>query len=306
MVRNIEAIWIVLCQLLVASCIQEDPTEPCEEEEVVDVNVADLLPDSLASFEGLKMYTASLVFYPASGGAPINGKIAGNTGKVSIPHGRYSFLIYTSDFYELDANFYRGMEHPETAEAYARQSSDGRTSVVEEPDPLFCLFLENIDPDEQTTPISLKLIPRVYTYRFRIKVEGIEHLQSATARVTGMYTSVYLKDGRHHEEEAADVLVHMKKEMTDSGQGYIYGAFRSFGSHQRSDVKHHISITLNNGETKVVELDDLTIPIKAMPRGGEIVIKQKIVIEDNGGNGQTGGFNPDVIDWDENEVPLPI
>ena len=305
---HIEIIGILTFQLLVTSCIYEDLLDSCEKEEekeIVNVKITDFLPDSLMSFENLKMRTASLIFYPVSGGPSVTERISSDTGKVSISHGRYSLLIYTSDFFELDAVFYRGMEHPETAEAYTRQSVDGEISIVEEPDPLFCSYTENFDPDEQAERITVELVPRVYTYRFKIKVEGMQYLQSAAAKVTGFYTSVYLKDGHHREGESAVIQVKLKKEVINANEGYIYGEFRSFGTDQNSDVNHHISIALNNGETKVVKLDDLTKSIKALPHGGEIIIKQKIVIKDNGDNGQGGYFDPGVVDWDDIVIPVP-
>ena len=46
-------------------------------------------------------------------------------------------MAYTSDFNELDANFYRGLEDLENAESYTKQSSRPGSTGIEEPDPLF-------------------------------------------------------------------------------------------------------------------------------------------------------------------------
>lgn len=302
---NIAIIGILTFQLLVASCVCEEPLELFKEKHVLNTKITEFLPDSLMSFENLKMRTASMVFYPASGGSPVTETIGSDDGQVSLSQGRYSLLIYTSDFFELDAVFYRGMESPETAEAYTRQSVDGENSIAQEPDPLFSSYTEDFSINEQSDSISVALIPRVYTYRFKISVEGIQYLQSAMAKVTGFYTSAYLKDGRHRESESAAVLVKLKKETVNTSEGYIYGEFRSFGAHQGGDVKHRISVALNNGGTKVVELDDLTKSIKALPRGGEIVIEQKIVIKNNGGSEGGGDFNPGILDWEYTVIPLP-
>ena len=233
--------------------------------------------------------------------------MSGENGKISLPCDFYSLLIYTSDFFELDANYYRGMEYPETTESYVRQQIENGIIYVDEPDPLFSSYVENYNPEKSFEKLSVTLRPRVFTYRFKIAVEGIQYLQSATATVTGMYTSAFLKDGHHREDEEGAMNVVLKKTGVnpEKNEGYLYGEFRSFGPHQRKDVKHHISIALTNDETKVVELDDLTTPIKSLTRGGEFVIKQKIVIKDNGGSEQGSDFNPGVVDWEDIEIPVP-
>ena len=310
-------VWAVALQIGFVGCVREFPQEECKEKETVQVEVADLLPDSLASFEDLRMRSVNLIFYPVSGENPIKGSIVDTTGSISVPHGKYSLLIYSSDFFDLDGLFYRGIEQPETAEAYTHQHTRSDLVMqIEEPDPLFCFYTDDFDPenqkeeeeneaDEQPVHVSVVLIPLVYTYRFKIRVEGLQNFRSATAIVTGMYTSVFLTNSCHREDEAAAMQVKMKKSTESASEGFIYGEFRSFGSHQRNDVNHHISIVFNNDETKIVELDDLTIPIKSIPHGGEIVIKQKIVIKDSDG-GEEGAFDPKVYDWDDVVIPLPV
>lgn len=306
--NRITIILAVIFQLCVVSCIRDnEPCDECEKKETVDVAITDLLPDSLATFEDLNMRTASMVLYPSSGKSSFAQTLYGENGKISLPCDSYSLLIYTSDFFELDANYYRGMEQPETAESYVRQQIENGIIYVDEPDPLFSSYIENYNPEESSEKLSVTLRPRVFTYRFKIAVEGIQYLQSAMATVTGMYTSAFLKDGHHREGEEGTMRVVLKKTEVnpEKNEGYLYGEFRSFGPHQRKDVKHHISISLSNGETKVVELDDLTTPIKSLTRGGEILIKQKIVIKDNGSGGQGGDFNPGVVDWEDIEIPVP-
>ena len=62
-------------------------------------------------------------------------------------------------------------------------------------------------------------------------------------------------------------------------------------------------LTFVNGRTIRVQLDDISPEIKKLTKGGEIVIDQKIVInvDDTG-----AGFVPEVEDWEEEEVVIPI
>lgn len=305
-------VWVIILQICIAGCVRDEPTE--EDKKTVKVEITDLLPDSLGDFGNLKMRSVSLTFYSLTDETVTSQTLTGSSGEAKIPNGQYSLLIYSSDFFELDGLFYRGMNRPNTAEAYARQYTRSDKSIfMYEPDPLFCFYVDNIDTNSlnangrsASTPslFSVTLSPLVYKYRFQIIVEGIKYLHSATAIVTGLYASVFLKDGHHRDEEVAQQVV-LRKKTDASGVDYIYGEFLSFGSNQRKDVNHHIYIVLNIDETKIVDLGNLTEEIKKLPCGGEIKINQKIVI--HGSGEEPGGvFDPVVTDWDDVVIPLPI
>ena len=77
----------------------------------------------------------------------------------------------------------------------------------------------------------------------------------------------------------------------------------SFGPHQDDQVKKSMVLTFINGRTISVQLDDISPEIKRLVKGGEIIITQKIVINvgDDG-----SGFTPEVEDWEEENVVIPI
>lgn len=305
-------VWVIILQICMAGCVRDESPE--EESQTVKVEITDLLPDSLGTYGDLKMRSVSLTFYSLTDEVVYNQTLTGSSGQANIPNGRYSLLIYSSDFFELDGLFYRGMNRPNTAEAYAKQYTRADTLVlIQEPDPLFCFYVDDFNPNSEkalsrstsnSSHFSVALTPLVYKYRFQVWVEGIQYLHSATAIITGLYSSVFLKDGSHRDEQVAQ-QVRLNKKSDASGLDFIYGEFRSFGSSQRNDVNHHIYIVLNNDETKIVDLGDLTEEIKKIPHGGEIKIKQKIVIH---GSGEIpgGGFDPAVTDWDDVVIPLPV
>lgn len=299
---------LVLLVILLVSC-RKELSDNCDDtqEMIVEVKITDLLPDYLNSFEELDLRSVSVWFYTTDGSTVINKKITGNDGSFSIPYGKYSVFIFSSDFYELDAVLYRGEKTTQSYEAYVRQYTENGTLFANEPDPLFCTYVEEFVIDRSFEMLPVKLTPLVYTYRFQILVEGIDYLSGASATVSGMYTSAFLKDGSHRTTESASMKVPITKALTKDTEGYLQGEFRSFGSHQGSDVKHKITLALSNGvTTKVVELDDLTDKIKSLPRGGEIVITQKIVITNGGGGGGDGDYNPGITDWDDIVIQLPI
>lgn len=244
------------------------------------------------------------IFISYDDGSITAGRTKDTDVGISLSPGKYDVLVYTSDFNELDAVFYRGMDNFYTAEAYTRQTT--RTIAasydITEPDPLFCKILSNVevvaDPDGNNQLFQVKLEPRSFQYCISIVVEGIEHLRSATLQIGGMYTSVFLADGSHRDDEEGIQSVDM--ELRENS---IYGEFWSFGPHKDKDVDNRVVLYFSNGKNTVVELDDISDKIKALTLGGEITVDQRFIIHE--GDGSTG-FNPGVGDWDETVVSIPI
>lgn len=288
--------------MLTTSCVKDPPCDREKEGHTVKFEVADYLSDDLHSFDNLIPRSIGLSFYPSNNSEVVIKKLNAEKGQISIKKGEYDILIHTSDFYDIDANFYQGMENIDFAEAHTRQKigEDG-VITISEPDPLFVANIDNYVVGTHFDNIKLEFRPLVYTYRFCIDIEGLVYVKSAKAQVTGLYSSAYLKSGAHREEEIAQIVVNLSK----SGGDMICGEFRCFGSHQRGNVEHTITIALVNaaGETKTVRLNKLTAKIKALPNGGKIAIDEKIVIESGG---TEGGFKPGVDDWDDDKRPLPI
>lgn len=243
------------------------------------------------------------------------------SGSIWLLPGEYDLLIYTSDFNELDGVFYRGMESQMTAEAYTNQAkakdtketkdaidseskteskSEVKSIQMDTPDPLFSRLFMNFKVSKRDTTLTANLHPQSYRYWFEVDVEGLEYISAAYLEIAGMYTTVFMADGSHREDEYGRQQILTTIHPTENK---IKGEFFSFGPHQREDVDHSMLITFINGRTIRVNLDDSTPAIKKLTRGGEIVIEQKIVInvDDTG-----AGFVPDVEDWEDIEIEIPI
>lgn len=313
--RRLILIILAVLSAVLVSCERKVLLEPGHKhgEEVyinidVDVQVdAELEGDASMYTEILrKARTTTIVAYPRSSTARYGvHKIQGLNGSIWLMPGVYDLLIYTSDFYELDGIYYRGLEQPTTAEGYTNSVKVSKNLPVksfnmENPDPLFAHYYKTFVVVEGENKVSEGLEPRSYKYWFEVNVDGLDYITSASLEIDGMYTSVFLKDGAHRSDEYGTQRV---EATIHKDENKIKGEFFSFGPHQGSDVKNSMILTFVNGRTIRVKLDDISPEIKKLTKGGEIKIDQKIVInvDDTG-----AGFVPNVEDWVNEEVIIPL
>lgn len=241
------------------------------------------------------------------------GHFDGLHGGVYLDEGIYDLLLYTSDFNELDANFYRGMESKETAETHTRQSENEETrkDVTEmymvEPDPTFSALYEDIVVFEghEDKVVEVEFVQKSFKYYLTIKCTGLHNIHAAKMNITGMYTTAFLTNDEHRMNEAGiqslDMeIIHTKPANPEElGKGFLYGEFWSFGPNQRQDIVHSITLYFVNGDVIVMKLKDLTSQIKTLTRGGEIIVEQELEIR-----GPAGGFQPGVGDWNQSDVDI--
>ena len=256
--------------------------------------------------------SVTVIAYPKSETAKyVVQKITGTSGSIWLFPGVYDLMVYTSDFYELDGVYYRGTDKLETTEAYttsvkavSKDVTDSKSKaayIMEYPDPLFRGVCKNFEVVKNVThDLKVQVDPLSYKYWFHVDVEGLDYITSATLQIDGMYTTVFMANGEHRDDEygkqSVETTIHKEENM-------VKGEFFSFGPHQDSDVKNSMLLTFVNGRTINIQLDDISADIKKLTKGGEIIIEQKIVINvgDDG-----SGFVPKVEDWEEEEVVIPI
>ena len=237
-----------------------------------------------------------------------SGSFKGLQGGVYLPEGIYDLILYTSDFNEYDANFFRGMDKKETSETYTRQSAvaenSSRSDVTEmymvEPDPTFAVLSEDIIVFEghEDQLLEVEFVQKSFKYYLTIKAKGLQNIHTAKMHISGMYTTAYLTHEEHRTNEAGTQTVDMRITRYDPndvlGEGEIYGEFWSFGPNVREDISNTITLYFINGDVITMKLQDLSPQIKALTRGGEIIVTEKLEIK-----GPASGFQPGVGDWND-------
>ena len=260
--------------------------------------------------------TSYILYEKNSGKIAYKGSFEGLRGGMYVEEGMYDLLVYTTDFNELDANFFRGIDNPLTAETYTRQSpidevtprSDVTEMFMIEPDPTFSVLYENVAvlAGYEDQVVDVEFIQKSFKYYLTIRAKGLQHIHTATMNISGMYTTAFLTTDEHRMNEAGtqtvDMEIHRIGDADDeTGKGELYGEFWSFGPNQREDIVNSITLYFINGDVIVIKLKDLTPQIKQLTRGGEIIVEEYLEIK-----GPAGGFQPGVGDWIDKDVDIEL
>lgn len=306
-----------------AGCQRKDLLEPHDHHNLVirahidSLGRAQLLTDDSGwSKPGEPATTKYILYEKTTGKAAYSGSFDGLEHGMYVQEGLYDLLLYTSDFNEYDANFFRGMDRPETAETHTRQSpideASPRNDVTEvymvEPDPTFGALKQDVVVlyGYEDNVIDVDLVQKSFKYYLTIKAIGLHNIHTATMNIAGMYTTAFLAHEDHRMDEAGtqsvDMDIHYDTNPDETiDNGYLYGEFWSFGPNQREDIVNSITLYFINGDVIVKKLDDLTEQIKTLDKGGEIIVEQVLEVK-----GPAGGFQPSVGDWNQTDVDLML
>lgn len=236
------------------------------------------------------------------------GQFKGLEGRMYVQEGLYDLLVYTTDFSEYDANFFRGMDKKETAETHTRQVplEETRMDVIEmwmvEPDPTFSVLQEDVAVFQgmEHNTVEVEFVQKSFKYYMTVKCTGLQYIQQVKMNISGMYTSAYLTNEDHRTNESGtqsvdmDIILTKPSNAEEIGKGEVYGEFWSFGPNLREDIVNSITLYFKNGDVITKKLNDLSSQIKTLTKGGEIIVEEVIEIK-----GPPGGFDTGVGDWDD-------
>ena len=321
--NRIAAILMAVALFVSAACQRKDLLDPHDHFNLIikasfDENGRQQLLTNKSSYAplGEPASTKYILFEKNSQKIAYSGSFAGMQGGMYVQEGIYDLLLYTSDFNELDANFYRGMDKYETAETYTRQNPIDdvapRNDVTEvymvEPDPTFAVLEKDVIviAGYENQEVLVQFVQKSFKYYLTIKAKGLQHIHTATMNISGMYTSAFLTTDEHRMNEAGTQTLDLDIIRTDpddpQGYGELYGEFWSFGPNQREDITHSITLHFINGDVITMKLkEDLTSQIKELTKGGEIIVREVIEIK-----GPAGGFQPGVGDWNDTDVDIEL
>ena len=323
---------LTLVLLASASCQRKELLEPHDHNNLVikanfdSLALAQLLSHKSDYSNPGEPRTTSYVLYEKTTGLPVyRGSFSGLQGAMYVQEGLYDLLVYTTDFNEYDANFFIGMDRPETAETHTRQAPINENPPVEssedeepvdkaphpdikevwmvEPDPTFGVLVEDVAvfKDLENKVVDVEFVQKSFKYYLTIRCTGLQNIHSAQMNISGMYTTAFLSNEDHRMNEAGTQTLDLQINRTkpanpeDLGKGELYGEFWSFGPNQNDEIINTITLHFVNGDVISKRLKDLTSQIKTLTRGGEIIVEEIVEIK-----GPPSGFQPGVEDWGDN------
>lgn len=315
-IKTLMALSIALLVLAVTGCQRKELLDPHDHHNLyIKAHFDSLALTQLLSHKsegytnpGEPKSTSYILYERNTQKVAYRGDFRGLEGGMYVQEGIYDLLLYTSDFNEYDANFYRNMGKKETAETHTRQTpiEQGARNDVEEmymvePDPTFSVLKEEIVvfQGEEDNVVEVEFVQKSFKYYLTIKAKGLQNIHTAKMNISGMYTSAFLTNEDHRMNEAGTQTVDMEIIRTkptsaeEYGKGELYGEFWAFGPNQREDIVNSITLYFVNGDVIVIKLKDLSSQIKTLTRGGEIIVEEELEIK-----GPAGGFQPGVGDWD--------
>ena len=314
--NRLMALLITFTLFASAGCQRKDLLEPHEHRNLtIRAHIDDYALDQLLSQKsngyskpGEPRTTSYILYEKNSQKVAYSGSFDGLEGGMYVQEGIYDLLVYTTDFNEYDANFFRGMNKKETAETHTRQTpideasprSDVQEVYMVEPDPTFSVLKEEIVvfQGQENEVVEVEFVQKSFKYYLTIKAKGLQNIHTAKMNISGMYTQAYLTNEEHRMNEAGIQTVDMEITRYDPkdvlGEGEIYGEFWSFGPNVREDIFNTITLYFINGDVITMKLQDLSPQIKQLTRGGEIIVTEKLEIK-----GPASGFQPGVGDWND-------
>lgn len=267
-----------------------------------------------------------VIFYPKdSRGRKTDTYLPAKGGKVKVPPGRYSAVVYNHDIEVVQVKEEGSYETIMACTGNCTETGTGGTDgMVWGPDRFYTATLDDVEigKEGESPVLEIKPKPVVTSYTFSIKTEGLKNILSILGSVSGMAECYHLGKGTGLCRFAPIYC------ETGKGDGVIKGSFTCFGRpgliQARTGVTQFLSLVIVklDGSRQEVEIE-ITEAVKPPENGGEgdkkpqepeIEIKlpddEKIVVEDvkvppddNGG----GGIGGEVGDWDDgDEIVIPV
>ena len=261
-----------------------------------------------------------VIFYPKNAeGRKIDTYLSVKGGKVKVPPGRYSVVVYN---YDTETVQIRGEEAYETIEAFTGHCNGlgiaGTEQLVWGPDPLYVVRIDDLKIENSEEELQLNWKPKlvVKTYSFKLKVQGLEYVSSIVGSIEGMSSCYDLGLGCG---KAGDSPIYFAGEVT--GSFTVFGTSEGVISRAGNAIKLTLAFVKTDNKVQKMEVD-ITEVIANSESGGsggdddgdepfkeiELPVEDEVKVDkpDSSGGGD-GGFDGNVDGWgDDEEVILPV
>ena len=199
------------------------------------------------------------------------------------------------------------------------RSATASDKIYYEPDHLFVARQEllTVVPHSVTEVVEMEAETVVDTYYIQIPIKGSEHLASKAAGIavlSGLSQGNRIGANERDETETAAIYFEMERSRDEHIEGdnkeVLCAVFNTFGRVPEVESELHVTLSvLGRDGTKYEKEVDMT-PIFASEDARErhwLLIDEEWVItppitEDD----ESGGFRPEVDDWDDVEEVIPI
>ncbi len=276
-------------------------------------NAPDARPNSMLAY-----------FYPAAGGDALLYTFADRTGgPVSIPFGLYAGIGINGD--NTDWASMRRTDDPDAFEVYTRDAvslqaaaaptralpraqgaEDERMALTPGMVWSHRIGQVNIDPDIDGTQ-TVTFYPEETVCHYTVDILDIEHPEylhgaQLDATLSGMAEG-YLQGRRQATDVAVTMPFTLKPDAADSD---LHAEFLTFGECATTAHKHYLTAyaVLSDG-TKWYHTYDVTSQVTDAPdpKHVHIIVRGLDLPEPTTGG---GGFRPDVNDWNDININLPM
>ena len=246
------------------------------------------------------------------------------TGDVMLAPGNYRVLAYNFD---TPSTLIRSEQKWEGITAFTDEipeskyrSLQGRAleneHIYYEPDHLFVARDADlyVEAHSNVKVIELDANTIIDTYYVQIRVKNLEYAASATAVLTGLSATNTIGDNTRHQEESSALYIEMHKStderIEDENKDVLCGVFNTFGRIEGVPSDLHITFQAltREGEyaEKTINMTPIFLSEDARERRWLLIDEVWELPVPINPPGSGGGFSPEVDDWDDEEVVIPI
>ncbi|MGM9736599.1 MAG: DUF5119 domain-containing protein [Candidatus Cryptobacteroides sp.] len=235
-------------------------------------------------------------------------------GDINIMPGDYRMIIYT---FGTESTLIENYDSWEKATAYTSPLTDAELKTLSlkasedqliryQPDHLLVASseLESIPYHAGVFTITTEAQSIVESYYLQVRVKGAQWISSAKAVLSSMSPSASLNDKAKDYSAPTSIYIDLKK-SEDKGEDVVCNVFNTFGRIPESENELKVTFDLMTTDGRKIEreyeISDLFLSEDCINHHW-LLIDDTIDVPKPPDSGNTGGgFDPEVVDWENEE-----